>query len=79
LNFTTPEFIDGRPHDCKDCGVHVKCGRALSWEFGFCPKCYEPERNRIKSKPMNTIINPAVINPMTVYLNLYTPREMENV
>ena len=79
--FPTPELLDNHSHDCKDCGIHVEYGRALSWEFGFCPKCYERERNRKESEidPMKTVFSPAIINPMTLYLDLYTIREMEKM
>ena len=81
MSFAAAELIDNKPHDCKDCGVHVKCGRATSWEFGFCPKCYEGKKNRRESEidPMETVVSSAVINPMTLYLNRYTPFEMEKM
>jgi len=81
MSFAAPELIDNKPQDCKDCGVHVKFGRASSWEFGFCPKCYELAINRRESEidPMKTVVNSAVINPMTLYLNKYTPFEMEEM
>jgi len=81
MNFASPELLDNRSHDCKDCGVHVKYGRASSWEFGFCPKCYEHERNRREPEidPIKTVVSPAVTTPMTLYLDLYTPDEMRNM
>ena len=81
MSFAAPELIDNHSHDCKDCGVHVKYGRAASWEFGFCPKCYERKINRKESEidPMKTVVSSSVINPMTLYLNRYTPSEMEKM
>ena len=81
MNFTTPEFIDNTFHDCKKCGVHVTCGRASSWEFEICPKCYDSimdNKRRMETDLMSTVVS-SVISPMTLYLNRYTPLEMERM
>ena len=78
MNFDTPEFIDNHSHICKNCKVHVKCGRASSWEFDYCPKCYYNKASR-KIDPLSTVVNAAIINPMTIYLNRYTPLYMEKM
>ena len=81
MSLTTPKLIGDNSHDCKNCDTHVEFGRAISWEFELCPKCYKHEINKRESKinPIETVVNSAVINPMTLYLNQYTPREMENL
>jgi len=81
MSFAESELMDNHSHDCKDCGTHVKNGRATSWESGFCPKCYEGKKNRRESEinPMKTVVSSAIINPMTLYLNRYTPGEMEKM
>lgn len=81
MSFTAPELIFKKPQNCKNCGIHIKYNRAVSWEFGFCPKCYESKKNRKEPEidPMNTVVRSATINPMTLYLDIYTHFEMEKM
>jgi len=80
LNFTKPELIShSNPKDCPICGIHVNNARATSWDYGFCPKCYELKITQKNTNPLETIVKSAVVNPITLYLNRYTPGEMEKI
>jgi len=79
MSFDTPEFIDNTHHICKNCGIIVKYGRASSWEFEKSSKCYYNKVNRNKIDPLKTIVTPSIIAPVIIYLNRYTPFEMERM
>lgn len=80
MSFAKPELIltEKNPKDCSKCKTHVKNARAISWDYGFCPRCYELNITQ-NTNPLETVVKCAVVNPMDLYLNRYTPFEMEEM
>ena len=82
MSFEAPELLTkGNPKTCAKCGKHVNNTRVISWDFGFCPKCYELELIRKHSdfNPLDTVVKSSRINPVTMYLNLYTKYDMRGM
>lgn len=84
MSFAAPEPIlsDKISTVCTKCGKSVISPTSLSWDFGVCPSCYEyiPIQNNIDSgNPLSTVVKTAKINPVTIYLDKYTPFEMEKM
>jgi len=90
MSFAAPETIVSVNESkvCNKCRKKVSKTRAESWNISMCPTCYhranymkkdEVDNNNYNSNPLETVATLARNAPFTLYLDLYTMSEMENI
>lgn len=86
MSFAAPEPIGNidKSKVCDKCGVYIKNPISPSWESGKCPSCYDHDTYKEidvvdNSNPLDTVVKPALMNPVTFYLDKYTHTEIKNV